>query len=248
MKGRATEPASRRSWLYAGVMRRVGTPSVPLLLSILLAMVLVASACGGDDAASTTTTAAPTTSTVATTQATEAPTTEVTTTVVTTTTETPPSTLPPSKPFVTTIGLGGVIVGQTVEEAAETSGFTLKGKLDPDVSEVCYYVTPTKDSGLVGVSYMVYQDLIARVDIEPPSTTTTRSGAGIGLDADLLYELFPGQIEEAPQFTVDGDALMYIPQDEADADYRIIFNVADGRVTSYRSGILPAVGFGEGCL
>lgn len=213
-------------------------------------VMLGAVACGGDDAASTTTTtSAPTTSAAPSTQATTAPTTQVTTTIAaTTTTETPPSTLPPSKPFVTTIGLGGVIVGQTVEEAEETSGFTLKGRLDPDISDVCYYVTPTKASGLDGVSYMVYQDLIARVDIEQPSTTTTRSGAGIGLDADLLYELFPGQIEEAPQFTVDGDALMYIPRDEADADYRIIFNVADGRVTSYRSGILPPVGFGEGCL
>ena len=136
----------------------------------------------------------------------------------------------------------------TVEEAEESSGFKLVGELDPGVSEVCYFVTPTEASGLTGVSYMVYQDAIARVDISPPSETTTRSGVGIGVDADLLFELFPGQVEEAPQFTIDGLALMYVPKDEVDADYRIIFDVEDGRVAAYRSGILPPIGFGEGCL
>lgn len=224
-------------------MRGMGIPA------ILVALTLIAAACGGsDDATATTTTTTLATTTAAPTTTAPPPTATTTTVEASTTTETPPSTLPPSKPFVTTVGLAGVIVGMTVEEAEETSGFKLVGELDPDVSEVCYFVTPTEASGLTGVSYMVYQDAIARVDISPPSQTTTRSGVGIGVDSDLLFELFPGQIEEAPQFTIDGLALMYVPKDEVDADYRIIFDIEEGRVAAYRSGILPPIGFGEGCL
>jgi len=220
---------------------------IPALLVVLAVM---AASCGGDEeAASTTSPSSSTTTTTTTTSTTTTLPSTTSTGEATTSTATPPSTLPPSKPFVTTIGLGGVIVGMTVEEAEEASGYELVGKLDPDVSEDCYFVEPTEaSSGLTGVLYMVYKDEIARVDIVSPSPTTTRSGAGVGLDADLLQELFPGQIEEAPQFTVDGLALMYVPRDEADADYRIIFDIEDGRVAAYRSGILPAVGFGEGCL
>ena len=109
-------------------------------------------------------------------------------------------------------------------------------------------MTPTKASGLDGVSYMVFEDKIARVDIAPPSTTTTRSGAGIGLDESLLEELFPGRIEDASGMVIDGEAVMYVPQDEKDEDYRIVFEITDGLVSYYRSGILPQVGYAEGCL
>jgi hypothetical protein len=218
------------------------------MATTVVALALLAAACGsGDDAATTTVTATLVTTTTASTTTTLPPSTS-TTAAGSTTSSTPPSTLPPSKPFVTTVGLAGVSVGMTVEEAEEASGHELVGELDPTVSEVCYFVIPTEASGLTGITYMVFQDLIARVDVSPPSETTTRSGAGIGLDADLLFELFPGQIEEAPQFTIDGLALMYVPQDEVDSEYRIIFDVVEGRVAAYRSGILPGVGFGEGCL
>ena len=136
----------------------------------------------------------------------------------------------------------------TVAEAEENSGYKLVGELDPGISEDCYFVEPTPSSGLSGILFMVFQDEIARVDVVPPSETTTRSGAGIGLDAELLFELFPGQVEEAPQYVSDGEALMYVPEDDVDKQFRIIFEIVDGTVESMRSGILPQVGFSEGCL
>ncbi len=43
--------------------------------------------------------------------------------------------------------------------------------------------------------------------------------------------------------------LQYVPVDEEDLDYRVVFVLDEsGTVTEYRAGILPAVGFLEGCV
>ncbi len=216
-----------------------------LLVVGLLA--LVGAACGDTGETTTTTVASTTPATVAPTtappQTTLPP--ETTTTIPETTTTTN-TTLPPSEVFVTTNGLGAIRVGQTVEQAEEASGLTLTPEADP-ISEDCFFVTVADDPVYAGVAFMVNDGSIGRVDVGPPSTITTRSGAGIGTTVDQLNALFPGQIEDAGEFVIDGTAVMFVPRDEADAQFRVIFETVDGAVANYRSGVLPAVGFGEGC-
>ncbi len=214
----------------------------------LVVVGLLAAACG--DSGDTTTTTVPATSPPVT-ETTEVPlettTTlpaETTTTVEATTTTN--TTLPPSEVFVTTGGLGAVRVGQTIEQAEEASGLDLEAEPSP-ISEDCFFVTVAGDPVYEGVSFMVSEGTIGRVDVNAPSTITTRSGAGIGTTEQQLNDLFPGQIEDAGQYIIDGTAVMFVPRDEADAEFRVIFETVDGVVASYRSGILPPVGFGEGC-
>lgn len=210
--------------------------------AIGLGFVVVAAACSGDDADPTTTsTAAPTT-----TSTTAPPTTTVTTT---TTTLAPPVTLPRSSIVVTTVGIGPIKIGMTVEEAESAAGFELSGELDPLVSETCYFVTPPEDeAAYVDVSLLVENDLIAHIAIGGSSEVTTRSGAGIGLSEDDLRALFPGQIEEAEGPAGGGRAVQFVPSDPADANYRVVFVLDANVVTQYRAGVLPAVAYIEGCL
>ncbi|MFQ5967708.1 MAG: hypothetical protein ACE5MI_08865 [Acidimicrobiia bacterium] len=135
----------------------------------------------------------------------------------------------------------------TVEEAEEAAGMRLIGELDPAVSADCYFVVP--EFGLDGVAFMVLQDLIARVDISPPSRVATRSGAQIGSTEQALQDLFGDQLVDGSEFVIDGPALVFVPVDEIDAEYRVVFELDDSRVvTAYRAGRLPGVGFAEGCV
>ena len=210
---------------------------------VLLAIVLlVLAACGGESAEDTSTS---TTSTTMATTTTTAATTTTTTQPTTTTTTEPTPTLTPDAD-VTLRALGPVLIGMTVEEAAAAAGMTLSGTLDPEVSDVCYYVTP--DSTMKGVSFMVFEDVIARIEIDEPSQITTRSGAGIGTTKDQLLEVYPDNIQQTNEAVFDGEAMGFVPNDESDAEYRIFFELdEEDVVVRYRVGIKPAVDFVEGC-
>jgi hypothetical protein len=136
-----------------------------------------------------------------------------------------------------------------VEEASAAAGFPLEGEPNPDVSDTCYHVAaPADQPAYAGVSFMVLDDEIVRIEVGPDSTATTRSGAGVGISEDQLRAMFPGQIELTEGLAGGGTAFEFVPEDEADLDYRVIFIFEDGVVSQYRAGILPGVAFTEGCL
>ena len=145
---------------------------------------------------------------------------------------------------ISTVGMGPVLVGMTVAEAEAAAGMRLIGEPDPDLPD-CYFVEP--ESGIPGVRFMVYEERIGRVDVYASGTVTTISGARIGMTEEEIRALFPGQIEEGFDFRADGRALVFVPIDEVDRDFRVVFEVEDGAVTGMRGGILPPVQLGEGC-
>jgi hypothetical protein len=205
---------------------------------LALALLLVVAACSGGDSEATSTTESSTTTTTQPTTTTTAPTT-------TTTTLAPVAFEDEWK--LSIFGVGPIQIGMSVAAAERAGSITLEGELVPEVSETCYHVTALGD--LAGVSFMIIDDVIARIEIESPSRITTLSGARIGSSVDTLRELWPDRLQDANDLVVDGTAVAFVPQDEADQDYRVVFELdADGLVTRMRSGILPAVGFGEGCL
>ena len=123
-------------------------------------------------------------------------------------------TLAASTLFVTTGGLGPVRIGMTVEEAVAAAGFELIGEPDPDVSPSCYLVTPPEgEAGYEGVTFMVVDDVIARVEVRDPSDVTTRSGAGIGVTREQLLAMFPDQLEPAEVSAGGAEGLQFVPRD-----------------------------------
>jgi len=216
------------------------------LIPWLTVLALFGAACSGDEAAdppTSSTTSSSTTSTTATTSTTS------TTSTTTTTTRTPGVTLAPSTIFVTTGGMGPIRVGMGVEEASEAAGFPLEGEPNPDVSDTCYHVSaPADQPDYAGVSFMVLDDEIARVEVSGDGAATTRSGAGVGISEDQLRAMFPGQLQPTEGLAGGGTAFEFVPEDEADLEYRVIFIFEDAVVSQYRAGILPGVAFTEGCL
>lgn len=136
-----------------------------------------------------------------------------------------------------------------VEEASEAVGFTLGGELDPDISDTCYHVSaPADQPAYAGVSFMVLNDEIVRVEVGGDSPATTRSGAGVGISDDQLRAMFPGQIQPTEGLAGGGTAFEFVPQDEGDVEYRVIFIFEDDVISQFWAGILPGVAFTEGCL
>lgn len=217
----------------------------------MVVLALLAAACSSDGEAATTVTSGVTTSAPQITTTTSPP--PTTTTVFTPTTVAPDSegTLPPGSLLtqlskLSTVGLGPVRVGMTVPEAEAAAGMKLPGEPDPAISPDCYFVEP--ESGIPGVGFMVNEGRIGRVDVYASGTVTTQSGARIGMTEQEIIALFSDRIEESFEYRVDGKALVFVPVDEVDRDFRVVFEVDGGFVTGMRGGILPAVQLNEGCL
>ncbi len=135
---------------------------------------------------------------------------------------------------ISTVGLDTVHFGMTVFQAEQAAGTSMI-PCEP-VSE-CYRVTPV--DAPEGVSFVVHEGTIERVDIAS-GPITTRSGIGIGTDESQIIQLFGDQIERTPIDDATTD-LVFIPADESDAEFRVIFTITDGVVQTFRSGRIPLV-------
>jgi hypothetical protein len=143
-----------------------------------------------------------------------------------------------------TNGLGPVLVGMTVAQAQQASGrrFTT-GEASEGSS--CTYSRP---AGLSGVSFMVIDGVIARVDVDRESQVTTFRGAKVGDSEARIKSLYGSQITVEPhQYVRGGHYLVFVPRDRADRDFRVIFETDGKKVTRFRSGRLPEVSYVEGC-
>lgn len=148
-------------------------------------------------------------------------------------------------------GIGPIRVGMKVDEASKSAGIKLisNGNSGGNDEYQCSYVQPQGE--LKGISFMVAKGRIARVDISNQRITTIR-GAKIGNTEEQIMKLYPGQIQATPhpyqgRAPYNGKYLTFVPKDEADQNYRIIFETNKKLVTRFRSGKLPEVGYIEGC-
>jgi len=135
---------------------------------------------------------------------------------------------------ISTVGLDEVTFGMTVVQA-ETAANTRMIACEP-VSD-CYRVTPLEAPE--GISFVVDDGTIERVDIVS-GPITTRSGVGIGTPQERIMELFGDRIETLVNDDSSVD-LIFVPRDEGDDQFRVIFTIRDGSVDTYRSGRIPMV-------
>ncbi len=154
----------------------------------------------------------------------------------------------PNKSKVAINGIGSIRVGMTVAQASKAAGTKLISIKDYAMELGCYYVQPQSAPKELGL--MVVDGRIARVDIYEKSSITTLSGAKIGDPESRIKALYPGQIKVSPhKYTgnTGGHYLTFVPKDESDRNFRLIFETDGKRVTSFRSGKLPEVEYVEGC-
>lgn len=147
--------------------------------------------------------------------------------------------------IVTLRALGPVRIGMSVAEASEAAGLELRRDLGRASTDTCYHMNagPT----MRGVSFTVVNDLIRRINIDPPSPVATRSGVGIGTTAGDLREVYSDNIQRADSAAAGGQGWAFVPNDEFDADFRIYFEIEAGSVARYRLGSRPSVDSPSGC-
>ncbi|MBE9227940.1 hypothetical protein IQ264_21185 [Phormidium sp. LEGE 05292] len=150
-----------------------------------------------------------------------------------------------SQVFINSIG--PIRVGMTVNQAAQAAGTKLVQIGSGGEEGGCLYFQPQREPK--GVSFMVINNRIARIDIRENKRITTGKGAKIGDTETRIKSLYPGQIQVTPhKYVQNGHYLTFVPKDSVDKNYRLLFETDGTRVTQYRAGKLPEVEFVEGCL
>ena len=98
------------------------------------------------------------------------------------------------------------------------------------------------------VRVMLDEGLVARVDVSRGTIATSRD-ARIGDTEARIKELYKGRVAVTPHEYTDGHYLTVTPEAGSgeDRNYRLVFETDGNRVTKYRGGKLPQVGWVEGC-
>ena len=140
-------------------------------------------------------------------------------------------------------GIGGVVVGMTVEQAEQVTGHQIR--VSSDFTDACRYAQPV--GGPRHLSFMVSYGRIVRVDVGRGSPIETLSGIGIGAPEEEVLGTYPDQIEVQPHpYLMDrGSYLVFHPRQ--DTELLLIFETDRGKVTSFRSGFAEQVRYIEGC-
>ncbi|MEH2069099.1 MAG: hypothetical protein V7K47_13215 [Nostoc sp.] len=139
--------------------------------------------------------------------------------------------------------IGSVQVGMTASQARKAAGTQLVGD-SPNNS--CYYLKPESEPKNLG--FMLTEGRISRVDVWKNSKITTLKGAKIGDTEAQIKSLYPGQIQVTlHKYVQGGHYLTFVPKEQFDQKYRVVFETDGKRVTQFRSGKLPEVEYVEGC-
>ncbi|MGK2961055.1 MAG: hypothetical protein ACSLFK_02790 [Gemmatimonadaceae bacterium] len=143
---------------------------------------------------------------------------------------------------VNTRGIGKLSAGMTLKEANAVLDGTL---IIPAKLEECDWVRVRGAPD--GLLMMVQKGRISRIDIIRSSTIETGAGAKIGDTEARIKALYPGRVAVEPHAYTDGHYLVFTPPAAADSSFRIVFETDGQKVLRYRSGLMPAVEYVEGC-
>ena len=151
-------------------------------------------------------------------------------------------------------GLGPVHTGMTVAEAEKALGVHLKiDYLEENAGPDACGTGERSDGKNPDVFYMVEGGKIVRIDVttrddgkasDPPIRTHMKVGVGsteVEVKRAYRREL---KIERHPYLDEAGHYLIVKAHDGKSA---IIFETDHGKVTTFRAGLYPAVGYIEGC-
>lgn len=160
-----------------------------------------------------------------------------------------PSTIPPVESrttpadnwSVTSAGIGSIRAGMSIAELKAAFGDSL---VIPTKLAECDYVRPKSEPK--GLSFMIENGKLSRVDVRNNTAVRTAAGAGIGDTEDRVKSLYPGQVKVQPHKYTDGHYLVVTPTGSP-GDERIIFETDGKTVIELRSGRTPAVEYVEGC-
>lgn len=140
-------------------------------------------------------------------------------------------------------GVGPLHIGMKLSDARTATGDKISAPPAADTA-VCGFARWS--AGPAGVRLMTAKGRIVRVDVDSGSTTTAE-GARIGDTEARINTLYAGRVVTTPSKYTAGHYLTVKRPPAADSAYRFIFETNGSKVTRYRAGKLPEVGYVEGC-
>jgi hypothetical protein len=145
---------------------------------------------------------------------------------------------------VSTQGIGAIKIGMTIAQAAKVAKIKLITE-NSDSTATCVYYQPAQKS--LGVSFMVTDGIISRIDITNPQITTL-SGAKIGNSENRIRAIYGNRIQTKSHKYLDrGHYLIFVPRDLKDRDRQIIFETDGSKIINWRVGKAKEVAWVEGC-
>lgn len=151
-------------------------------------------------------------------------------------------------PVLTLDGLGPVRLGMTPKAVERALGAKLDVGYPEDYS--CG-VGQRADSRDHDIRYMFDDGVLSRIDIGKAggAPTDIRTAKGIGLDSseDEIRSAYGPRIKMAPHPYLEAEG-HYVTVDAPGHRRGFIFETEHGRVTEFRAGTYPSLGYIEGCL
>ena len=146
---------------------------------------------------------------------------------------------------VTDTGFGPIVVGMTPLEARTAAGGRLQLP-EPLRAEGCDYASVPGVEGLEGLSFMIENGRVVRVDVRARGIRTVEGGA-VGDTEGRIQELYAGRVTVSPHKYTDGHYLTVASRNAAGGSVQLIFETDGQVVTRFRGGLLPQVAYVEGC-
>lgn len=157
--------------------------------------------------------------------------------------------------------LGPISIGMTVEQLRRAAGVDLveQPNFEQAVAENnCAYLSPTTIPGYVPpadsdnkspIAFMIVDNQLVRIDFLN-RTFRTSEGIGVGSTEVEVLQAYGGGQSPPPDRGFIGRPYRYLkasPQDEADQNFRIVFESDGQQVVKYYIGRLPEVENQNGC-
>ncbi|MGI8402527.1 MAG: hypothetical protein ACR2NS_13130 [Gemmatimonadaceae bacterium] len=140
-------------------------------------------------------------------------------------------------------GLGQIQIGMNLSDAVNMGLLNENPTMKPS----CDFVFSAVGAGIPdGVSVMVVQGRVARIDVDTGSVTT-EDGAKIGDTEEAIRTMYGGEVQAEPHKFIAGGHYLTVMGDSTSVGKAIVFETDGQRVTSFRAGRLPEVKWVEGC-
>jgi outer membrane protein assembly factor BamE (lipoprotein component of BamABCDE complex) len=136
---------------------------------------------------------------------------------------------------------GPVKIGMTLSQVAKVLGVPVTRDIGYEGNE-CYYASPKR--GFKDIAFMMSGQRIVRVDIDSKEYATDR-GARVGDTEAKIKRLYTGRVKVSQHPYVDSGH--YLEVEFEGGKYSLIFETDGKRVTRFRGGRSPEVGYIEGC-